>query len=605
MAKKVLSVVLALVLTLGVCVIAVSAAAVTTDDVQKALQKLPSEYNAQFYTDSAKETILNARKAAEAAIISGEARELESALQLCKNAFDVAYEGDDEYIEAIEDYVYIYSNRDESKAKAFYKFKTDDTDGYLKKGETVSVTISMKTNFYVRSAYLGFAYDKNIFEFVSESHNSALDSILDYTTAVYPTWGRNKSGAENPGGYPESWSKETKSQYNLMCKVLTPALGATEYLYPTDYVDVLTVTMKVKSDTTDGVEGRIFTNLDLCASRDNFYLGNYEKPLYNFTRGYAADPSEMVADLDGVWKMAKLVSDQNACGCQTIEFENADLTFTVGEKPADLDYTALNAALADAAKLVEENYSPETWSVLSAAVKDANDNAKNAKTQLEVDAFTDAITNAIKGLAPAAQDSEIISVTPVSDVVYGELATVEVLVSSPAQKLQFINSSAGTITFSETYGRIISVVNNPDGTQTWTLQLMVYKLSETYNVKGKFDSKWSEKNFSFVLADTNPFDDTVYSCTVSDEFDGRITKGTHTVTFVTGKDVTKVQFKYDSTSTTFTADNAEIVEKDGKLEWTATMNFSRTGTKTFDVYARTNRTAFTQTDISLDLEILY
>ena len=64
MLKKVLSVVLALVLALGVLAVATSAA--SASDLQTALNSLPSEYNAQFYNESTQAAILEARN-----IISG------------------------------------------------------------------------------------------------------------------------------------------------------------------------------------------------------------------------------------------------------------------------------------------------------------------------------------------------------------------------------------------------------------------------------------------------------------------------------------------------------------------------------------------------------
>ena len=90
MVKKVLSVVLALVLAVGVCAVAVSAS--TVDDLNAIVAKLPSDYNARFYNDETSAAIANAKEVAAAALASGEQADIDNAVAVCQAAYDQAFE---------------------------------------------------------------------------------------------------------------------------------------------------------------------------------------------------------------------------------------------------------------------------------------------------------------------------------------------------------------------------------------------------------------------------------------------------------------------------------------------------------------------------------
>ena len=159
MLKKVLCVVLALVLALGT--MSVVGFAATADDLAAAVAKLPDDYNAQFYND---ETVA-AIKAAKAAAAAG--TDINGAIALCNEAYALATAED------VDDWGgNYYVNRDESKAVVNYKVSADKTT--VKPGETISVTVSYKSNFYVAAGSFALAYDCNALEFVSGTPSSAL-----------------------------------------------------------------------------------------------------------------------------------------------------------------------------------------------------------------------------------------------------------------------------------------------------------------------------------------------------------------------------------------------------------------------------------------------
>lgn len=605
MFKKVLSVALALVLALGVCAVAASAA--TTSQLQKALESLPSEYNAQFYNDSTKALILEARSAAEAALENGDG--INAAYALCQDAYDAANDGEELWVDAIDDYMWVYTNRDESKAVADFYFETDAAD-YLMPGDTFTVTVSLKTNFFIRTMYTGFAYDKTKFEYVpnSISYASAFSAAMDVDTgSLSDKWGYNALGNELDGGLPESWTADQKAQYGLLEKVFI-ANTTGDYFWPEEKTELYTVTMKVKDDAALDETGRIYADEVLCATKDNYLLGNYNYALIEFSRAYGSQPTETVTDMDGVRVPARSVQDETACSGQTINFHDADITVTIGEEPVDLDWTNLEAAVAVKDTLDELDYTEESWAAYAAAVEAGADELeeKTSDTQEKIDAFTTEINAKYDALELFEQDSEIISITEKTTPVAGKFVTLEVLISKPATKIQFVDPAGSTSTYYAGYDRVISIVENEDGTQTWTIKKMVNKLSETYKVFPRFGKIWDTKYYRYILKDSHEFDKNIYSVTIPDAKDGRIYVGRHDVVVETGLDVLKVQFAYLGTTATFTADNATIEEKDGRNFWTINFAFVKAGEGfKADVLGRTTITSFEKADVALTADVFH
>ncbi len=606
MLKKVLSVVLALVLTFGVCVVAASAA--SASQLQELLEQLPSEYNAHFYNNKTEALILEARAKAEAALSSGVAGEITEAYELCNQAFDEAYAGEEIYCEAIDDDMWVYTNRDESKAVADFYYETSAGE-YLMPGETFTVTVSVKTNFYIRTMYTGFAYDKTKFEYVADSLTcpEANKATLDVESGnPKADWGYNSKGVELDGGFPDTWTAEMKAKYNLFERAFMFNPKGTDFFYPQEKTELYTLTMKVKEDAKLEEEGRIFVNNDLCATRDNYLLGSYSYPLVEFTRAYGPKIDDMVADMDGVITETYKVQDETACSGQTINFNgSSDFSVKIGEAPVELNYEALEAAIAHKDELDEADYTEETWAAYAAAVEAGKEEGLKADTQEAIDDYTADIDEKCKALVPFEQNSSIISVTPLTTPVVGLFATLEVLVSKPADKIQFVNAAGGTITYFPGYDRVVSVVTNEDNTQTWTIKIMVYQASEKYEIFPKFGRTWDTKYYRYFLRDDHEYDGNIYAVSVPDAYDSRVRIGHHDVIVETGLDVTKVQFAYLGTTATFTSNNATCVEKDGHNFWTVSFNFCKYSKNfTAELLSRTALTSFEKSDIKLVVDVL-
>ena len=602
MLKKVLSVVLALVLALGA--LAVVSSAASASDLETALGKLPSEYNAQFYNDTTKAAILEARAAATDALASGDPEAVDAAYNLCtaartlvdeKVTHEIYDEDEEEYYDIIQ-----YVNRDESKAAATVAIETDAAE-YLKAGDTFNVSVSLQSNFVIKTMTLGFAYDKTKLEFVSDSYEAVENLATD--SPIQPDWAHNAKGVEKEGGFPASWTDEMKAQYNIIAKIFGQDPYSTNFCKLDEMTKLMTLTFKVKEDVEDG-EALIFLSHDFQATYENNILGDYAYPALKFTRAFAQNKDEMVADTTGRIRKNRDINEQQATVGQTVNFTTEQIVLKIGEAPVPADYTALDAAIAKMATYTQDEYTEESWAAYAAAVEAGQkcDRNLNAEDQATIDALTKAITDAEAALEfNVVEECAILSVTPVGAVKPKEYATLDVVVKGKAIKLSFVNSLNQTYTITRE-NRVLSITDNGDGTETWRITIFVKNATENYQVFAKFaDIGWSQPSFKYKLDASSSIDANVYSVEIADAYKGAIYAGKHIVTVKTGVDVTKVQFVINGSSTTYTSSYEDV---DGVRVWSIEHNFARIGTLSYDVRVRTAATVFETSDKTMDVIVV-
>lgn len=627
MLKKVLSVVLALVLALGVCAVAASAA--TASQLEELLQHLPNERNAHYYKDATEAQINEARTAGEAALESGDASEINKAYALCQAAYDEAWASEEVEYDEWGDTVAVFYNRDESKAHATLYYDTDAGD-YLMPGDTFDVTFSIKTDFPLRQFRVAFAYDKTIFQAnetpdtagSSISFADAIVDVLDTTLHTYNTaYGYRPDNGQfitNRQFYPITWSQEKISQYNFIEKEFSRnTKHDADFMFPTEKTEIFTVSMKVRDDAAIGSTGEIFVCPEMCANMENDYLfdGIPSMPIKIF-RGLSTDPYERVADIDNRIQPAYAVTDEGTGVGQTITWEGTALkTYTIGEEPVvELDYEALEAAVNEAAGYEAAKYTEDSWKVYEDAVAAgaAELEDKALETQDDIDALTKTITDARDALVLAPEEpSEILNITELTTPVVGKYTTLEVLIDKPVKKVQFIDVNGNTFTYYDGYSHTLDIKDNEDGTQTWTVELMSREPEETYDARVKnLDSSWSDKTYTYE-ATVQTSDNTIFSAEVPDaaETGGRLKYGTHEMVVKTSTDVTKLQVIYNGTTTTYspTSSKATVEEVDGKLVWTLKINFYKVGNNLLYQFAtRTSMASWkTSEDVTLTLDVLH
>lgn len=629
MLKKVLSVVLALVLALGVCAVAASAA--TASQLEDILSHLPNERNAHYYKDATEANILAAREAAYAALESGKTADINAAYALCQAAYDEAWASEEVEYDEWGDTVAVFYNRDESKAHATLYYDTDAPD-YLMPGDTFDVTFSIKTDFPLRQFRVSFAYDNTVFEAnetpetagSSISYADAIVDILDTELLGYSTAYGYYQGKRitTRNYYPLEWDAEKQARYNFIEKEFcrNTKNGGADYMLPTEKTEIFTVSMRVKENVALGTTGEIFVAPEMCANMENDYLydGVPSMPIKIF-RGFSTDPNEMVADIDNRVCYAWNVIDEGTGVGQTITFEGTALkTYTIGEEPVvELDYDALEAAVDEAAGYEAAKYTEDSWKTYEDAVAAgaAELEDKALETQDDIDALTKTITDARDALVLAPEEpeepSEILNITELTVPVVGKYTELEVLISKPVKKIQFIDVNGNTFTYYDGYSRTLDITDNEDGTQTWTVNFTSRAAEESYEVHVKnMDSTWSDKTYTYN-ATVQTSDNTIFSAEVPDakETDGRLKYGAHNIVVKTSTDVTKLQVIYNGTTTTYSpsSSKATIEEVDGQLVWTIKQNFYKVGNGLVYQFASRSSTSSwtTSEDVVLTLDVLH
>lgn len=617
MLKKVLCVVLALVLALGT--MSVVGFAATADDLAAAVAKLPDDYNAQFYND---ETVA-AIKAAKAAAAAG--TDINGAIALCNEAYALATAED------VDDWGgNYYVNRDESKAVVNYKVSADKTT--VKPGETISVTVSYKSNFYVAAGSFALAYDCNALEFVSGTPSSAL-TCLDIMDS-------NPNSIKGLYGYvPMEWNyadadgKTADEKFNVITTKFTnnisKSTATTEVWYPSEMMDVITYTFKANENITEGT-GKIFIDDTLRNSYFEYETDfDFYEAVFYVERGSGQYVLTQYDKMDGLKVEGCMGIDFQASYDQTYVYEagNGAEVYTstdvygtsdvavngvaidveiASSKPAN--YDALNAAIAEAANYSKDAYTADSYKALEDALAAADELADDLTTEEQklIDDATAAIYAAIKGLVrQQAAGCPITSVAPAGDVRLGQYANLNVVVEGSPVKLRFVDENAASSTIDRTAASVLDIVDNGDGTETWTVKFYAGALESVYTVYARFDEAWNEAGYVFDLVASNPdvLDDRFISYDIVDDVDGVVYEGVNTIIVKTGVDVTKVQFMKDGNTWTYGIDSTPTVysDADGVRTWTCKLNLVTLGDNTFDIRTRTTKSSFVATGEKLDV----
>lgn len=201
-------------------------------------------------------------------------------------------------------------------------------------------------------------------------------------------------------------------------------------------------------------------------------------------------------------------------------------------------------------------------------------------------------------------DRHVISVNAPDSFTYNQFTNITVTVKSGASKIRFVNESGSTWTYTRDNSRVISVVDNGDGTETWTIKFTAYASNSEYYVYAKYIGEgWANDSVSFTLKEKDP-DKTVYSYTVDGkQEDGSVKAGIHDVTVVTGTDVIKVQLYLDGNTWTYSSANATYKDVDGKRIWSFKTNFCIKGDVQYSIRVRTAVSAFDFSSQTISLNV--
>lgn len=270
----------------------------------------------------------------------------------------------------------------------------------------------------------------------------------------------------------------------------------------------------------------------------------------------------------------------------------------------DADYTALDAAIALAKGLTEDDYTAATWAAMSSKLAAAEAVARDLKisAQATIDKAANELNAAIAALAqkPSEVKGAITNVdwTPSTEIKNTFNVTVNNVGGTYAAKVQFINPNGTTRTFARRDAAVTVVSYRADGTVCHELDddaaYEIWSITTNMNVNvdvkviAKFDYKWESKDVAYtfkVTLATKVLNTTVYSCepeALAGSKTGRIG-----VKVVTGADVQKVRTIMDN-GATLTYANATKSEDGNTKTFDCQASIRHTGNNVIKVQIKYN-----------------
>lgn len=513
-------------------------------------------------------------------------------------AYGEQYEDDDFGEGYLVDYYPIHLQNGKAKTDVYYTADKEyipvDAD---EAGRTITVQVAVSTNFWCGGCEVGIIYDKTLMDYVADSGQIVPMDGRKYlsTNADYGiTSGKNRKEYIWPASMRENENGEY-DQYGMV-KISTfydktfDGTNATKF----NKTPIATAQFVVKEGLPAGTELKFFS--------------------VDGTQPVIADFELQETWSATLFKTYRMLS--NKIEAKPIECSEYDQTYTfypatvtVGEPSEDLaDYTYLDAAINDFDEANAADYKADLWDAYADAVDAGTKVARDlaADEQATVDNATAAITNAKAALVKNA----VVSAAQKLTAVIGANAKVEITVDGNPEAVRLAAGDDDTLTFVR--DDAFSIVENEDGTETWTVEVLASTSSKAYTATAKY-ANWTEEGKNVTVLATDGQDINVYAIYVEDmkwpeeegtniRNDGVISKGKHKVVVRTGKDVYKLQFVEGSvedgcTSTYCPVEGealhmAEVKEDGDQLVWTFDYSFAVYGEIEWPIRTRAINTTF-------------
>lgn len=443
-------------------------------------------------------------------------------------------------------YDYAYKYRDESKAVMDVNIVADKE--YAKPGDVITVEVYGTSNFKTGWVMAGIFYDKTVLTPLTVEA-PANDNGWIGTTQLDQAVEYNEDGsikADRRSYYwPEAmYTEENLAKYGVSFIYsygdnITYKLG--EYVHGVQFDNDLlfTATYEVKEGVADGTEIEFFVPDDVTANFQD--VGNNEQvtgkmnSIWSFYRVDYAGMTKETFDL---------VADFNSFYDQTVTANTVKLT--IGEEK------------------IEEP--------------------------------------AVKG--------EIVDVYQ-SEAFVGDVTEVDVEVTGSPEALHFMEANGGY----KRVARETATITEFNGNELWTVDLFVEDELLEYTVYADYGELGSTDGKEFVIVGQVKKDLSIHSIEIPDMYPdakngGVITAGKHDVIIKTSTDVVKIQFyAEDGTSYTYTswsgAGKVDFEDVDGERVWTIPHSFGPFGYRSMVIRTRSAETFFAATNSTLDATVVY
>ncbi len=525
---------------------------------------------------------------------------------------------DDDY-EYWGDYRYKYyatdpkNDIDELNAVADISFVPSKT--VVEPGETFTVDMVCTTNFYFSILYATIFYDKTNISIVEnmDATQGAVGVTLGTpfniwgidTDKPYFNWGVSpKYGDVRSINWPKALRNEEAYNKYEACRIITYSDYAKKtqpgfvYAVKGDNTVIGTFTFTVKEDAQPGYAIRFFTSSDIQLS--------FEKEDYIIT-DTKGDYGWQFERSNG--PMDDSLTSRHAAMSKTMNITDAYVTVKSDEPIVEYaDYTALDAAVNEFDSALSPFYTKSSWATYASAVTAGSTLSRTIlkSEQATVDAATKAITDAKAALVATG----VISAATVGTPTIGSEANVKVVVSGSPEAIRLVDPDDPEIITNYERGDV--VITEDGDNEIWTFKVLASEASSTYHVYAKYSKEWLGDYKVLTVNAVDGLDLSIHSISIPDMYpagvymDGKIKKGVHQVIVRTSKDVCKVQFVAPDGSTR-TYDNKKYppaVEGD-EYVWTINYNFDYLGALKLDLRTRAVTTTFALTGDSITGRVMY
>ena len=296
-------------------------------------------------------------------------------------------------------------------------------------------------------------------------------------------------------------------------------------------------------------------------------------------------------------------------------------------EPAFIDYSALEEAVAAYGETPKEadDYTPATYEPYAAALEraqnmlnDKDENAPASDTQLQaaIDAAAAELESTFNGLElkpeepPVDPEPALTIVTAVrsTEEFYevGDTVNFEFdCAITNVTKLQIVFANGSTLTYHRAHSSVVSIVDNGDGTETWTIAVKIYYAEADAAARGKLGSVWEDEGCAFKYeTKAKPVaEDYAVKSAVVLLSDAAVTEFTANETvvlkIVCGPDTLRMRLVNQNDGGTSTYDRSRATQdENGNWVWLITYKYPA-GTYAFDIHTAgsSNRLADANEDL--------
>ena len=494
---------------------------------------------------------------------------------------------------------------------------------YAKPGDEIEVTVKATTNFWSSYSMFAIMYDKTLVEYKADSIDVSFvpddtwlgdfqayyglnaDNTPAYYVSNYDKLGRVDMRKEI---WPMAWRDNANGEYDKYEIIVSQYLpnGYVDYVPAVMYDDqvVMKATFIVKEGVADGTEIPFF-------GQENSYRIIDDEDYVELT-GTSYRPFAQSRTIGQ--NNERMPFEGKEVG-YTYNFTNA--TVTAGEEPVatPADYTALDAAINAYDEDIAADYTAESWAAYEKAVDDGD--ALSRDYMVEDQTIVDAAEKAITDAKALLVKNTVVTAAQAGTATLGTDAVVDVTVTGEPEMLRL--TGAGTLTFAR---EDADITKNADGTETWKIKVFAAEETADYTVYAKY-ANYTENGVPFTVKASAGLDLSIHSITIVDAYlnsanGDTVYMGKNTVIIKTSTDVVKIQFVdtngkiEDGCTYTYAPNgiggNACTIEDDeetGERTWTINHSFNALGTFAMPIRTRAKTTLFATTGDLFRARVVY